>query len=486
MSTTTTREYQRVRNRKQESVAWGVLWIALGLFFAIIALSSMGVYYFLFRSTLPLQSQLEVTRGTLGVTGTDLIEQVVRGDRQPYLSFGDIVTVNPDSQGLLLIDDVRLENAPYVAAVTLRNDTSVTLNEAARPRYDWSSQPYTLDLTNLIGEVEVLISDRVDRAVRIGLSTRSGDSAILTSPGQYIISARGDQLAISNFQGTALLVTDDRTNSRAVPAGQLGLLTTSSNEINLQAGYVNLLGDRGFREANVVESDSAATTGRTVTSWICTDPPHDPPRGAYAIESFDGRTALHIVRGGGAETHGETRCTKYFGAGSTGVNVAEHNYLALHVTFYVVSQSLSVCGVAGTECPLMLHMQYIPQLTPDTEGSTTTTDATANGTSEQSFGPIPVEDLPVRDWHHGFYTVPADQVQSPLRCDTCPQEHSYIRPGRWFTYDSGNLMALFPQEQKPGSILSFSFYASGHEYEVYVSEVALLVDSLPESAEPAG
>jgi len=485
MSTTTTHEYQRVRNRKQESVAWGVLWIALGLFCAVVALGSMSIYYFLFRSTVALQSQLEVARGTLGVTGTDLIEQVVRGDRQPYLVFGDIVTVNPDSQGLLLIDDVRLENAPYVAAITLRNDTSVTLNEAARPRYDWSSQPYTLDLTNLSGEVEVLISNQVERAVRIALSTKSGDSAILTSPGQYVISARGDQLAISNFQGNALLVTDDRANSRAVPAGQLGLLTTSSNEIELEPGYVNLLGERGFREANVVEGDTPATIERTVTSWICSEPPHDPPRGSYMIETFDGRTALHIQRGNDAQTHGETRCTKYFGAGTTGIDVSEHNYLALHVTFYVVGQSLSVCGVAGTECPLMLFMQYIPQPTSEAEGAASSGNTTADA-SEQTFGPIPVENLPVRDWHHGFYTVPADQVQSPLRCDTCPQEHSFIRSGRWFTYDSGNLMALFPQEQKPGSILSFSFYASGHEYDVYVSEVALLVDSLPEASEPAG
>ncbi|MCL4248754.1 MAG: hypothetical protein KJ065_11475 [Anaerolineae bacterium] len=484
---TTTREHPRLRQRSQQNVAWGILWIALGLFFLTVALASMGIYYFLFRSTVPLQSQLQVSRGTLGVTGTDLIEQVVRGDRQPYLLFGDVITVNPDSQGLLLIDDVRLEDAPYVAALTLSNDSSVTLNEAARPRYDWSSQPYTLDLGNVAGEVSVLISEQSEREVRIALTTRSGDSVILTSPGEYLVTARGEQLAVSNISGTALLVTDDRNSNRAVPAGQRGLLTTTNNEISLEGGYVNLLGERGFRETNIVAdaASSAAGAGPNATPWICSSPPHDPPRGSYGIVNFDGRTTLHIIRDGGAQTHGETRCTKYFGAGTTGIDISDHSYLALRVTFYVAGQSLAVCGVAGTECPLMVNMQYIPQNTPGAESAASLTVNPA--TPEQPFGPIPVEDIPVRNWHHGFYTVPAGSIPSPLRCDTCPQEHSFIRQGRWFTYDTGNLLALFPQEQKPGSILSFSFYASGHEYDVYVSEVALLVDTLSaDSEQPAG
>ncbi|MCA9911656.1 MAG: hypothetical protein KC519_23535, partial [Anaerolineae bacterium] len=261
MSTITTREHPRLRQRSQQNIAWGILWIALGLFFLTIALAGMGVYYFLFRSTVPLQSQLQVSRGTLGVTGTDLIEQVVRGDRQPYLLFGDVVTANPDSQGLLLIDDVRLEDAPYVAALTIGTDSAITLNEAARPRYDWSNQPYTLDLGNISGEVNVLISDQITREVRIALTTRSGDSVILTSPGEYLVTARGEQLAVSNISGTALLVTDDRTSNRAVPAGQRGLLTTTTNEISLEAGYVNLLGERGFRETNVVADVASSTTG---------------------------------------------------------------------------------------------------------------------------------------------------------------------------------------------------------------------------------
>jgi len=81
----------------------------------------------------------------------------------------------------------------------------------------------------------------------------------------------------------------------------------------------------------------------------------------------------------------------------------------------------------------------------------------------------------VETWIHGFYSRVIPGIDSPMSCDSCRLDHEIVNEGAWYAYDSGNLIALFPPDQRPRSILNFRFYASGHEYDVYVSEVSLLV-----------
>lgn len=81
----------------------------------------------------------------------------------------------------------------------------------------------------------------------------------------------------------------------------------------------------------------------------------------------------------------------------------------------------------------------------------------------------------VYQWFHGFYAVPLLAEQGyPLRCSSCAQDHEAINEKAWYTYDSGNLISVFPPDQRPDSIVGIWFYASGHQYDVYVSEVSLL------------
>ncbi len=108
-SAAATQEHPRTIDRKHEFRAWGILWLALSAFCVACAATGVGVYYFLFNSTVLLQSQVATSRGTLGVTGTDLLELVVR-DQPRYLLLGDSVTINSDSQGLFLIEDPALDD----------------------------------------------------------------------------------------------------------------------------------------------------------------------------------------------------------------------------------------------------------------------------------------------------------------------------------------------------------------------------------------
>jgi hypothetical protein len=456
--------------RNNERLAWGVIWVAFAIFCIMFAVGAVGVYYFLFNSTVPVQTQLRVSRGTLGVTGTDLLELVVRNPR--YLLPGDAVNIPADSQAVLYLDDTRLGDT-FVAAITMRNDSSITFSEASRPRFEWSTEGYRVQLGNVRGDFDVLISPDLGRGVFIELQTATGDRLFLTDAGRYLITARGDALEVANLDGTALLVSEDRASTRAIPAGQRGILRLASNQIDSRPGYINLVGETSFRENAILVTDSNVLAEQTtaLTNWVCADPPHDPPRGVSTFSQIDGRATVHILRGDDATTHGETRCTQRFGPGALGVDISGYTYLAVRATFRVDAQSLAVCGVVASECPLMVNMQYVPS------------GVNAEAVTERDpndFGAIisPLTESPARNWYKGFYIVPAGERPSPLRCDSCAQEHSFIRAGEWYTYDSGNLLASIPESQRPRYLLNVSFYASGHQYDVYVSDLMLLVGNI--------
>jgi hypothetical protein len=468
---TTTQEHPQALGSSRVATAWGIIWLGFAVFCVMCAVSVLGVHYFLFNSSVPMLVVVQVSRGTAGVTGTDLIEQVVR-DRERPLAFNDAVTINPDSQGLLLVRDLRDED-DFVAAITLRTDSRVTLANASRPRFDWSAQAYAIDLREVTGDVEVLIAPTLDRAVSLVLAAPGGDQTLLTEPGHYLVTVRGQQMEVVYTVGSAVLVSDDRAATRSIPSGQRAVMRMSTNEIELLPGFVNLLGDSGFDHSGAASASTALTPeGMTVSSWICADPPTSmQPRGGSRYAARDGRSSIMLERGDGVTTHGETRCTKLFGPGAYGLDISGYNYLALRVTFLVDGQSLAVCGTAGTECPLMLEMQYVPDAAVSSEPPVRPPDV---------FGSVfdPLRESPVRKWHQGFYAVPMGENRSPLRCDTCPQEHTLLRPERWYSYDSGNLLALFPPGQRPRFLLNLSFYASGHDYAVFVSEVSLLAGQI--------
>jgi hypothetical protein len=152
-----------------------------------------------------------------------------------------------------------------------------------------------------------------------------------------------------------------------------------------------------------------------------------------------------LLREEGAQSHGKTGCRQEFG--TSGRDVRAFTYLELQTTFLINYQSLSDCGVDGSECPVMLLLDYVD----------------VNGIAHQ--------------WLQGFYYRHDAQIQYPATCITCGQvyqPHRLIREQVWYTFETGNLFDLLSPTERPASISRFEFYASGHQYDVFVSEVLLL------------
>jgi hypothetical protein len=423
-------------------MAWGVLLMSFAIFCALCIVTGLGVQWFLFQSTVPLVSRMEVGRGTVGITlSSDPREQVARVEYD--LSGAVDTTVRTDAQSQAAISFFDTDR--LVATVTLRSNTSLDLRDAVRPRFEWSTVAYDVVLVSFSGEIDVSVADHLDRGFRMGIQTEGehGYWILLTNGGSYVANASSSQVNVINLDGEAILVPPDATEGDAISPGYRAISSDDFPTVVLSSVYTDLVANTVF-PGTAEAGESGREPGTDI--WTCANGESDSPQGQYWLRELEGRQALQLVRANDATSHGETRCIKWFG--QEGESVESYDYLALHAAFFINYHSLTACGVAGSECPLMLRLDYV-----DTEG-------------------IP------RRWYHGFYYQIDPQQGYPLRCnsDTCTQDHLQVNEKSWYTFDSGNLFTLFQQHNLPlpGSIINVQFYASGHQYDVYISDVSLL------------
>lgn len=415
-------------------LAWGVLLAAFAVFCTIAIIAIVGINYFLFQSSVPIKSRLSLGRGTVGIMElANSIEQVGRsGDT---LLTGTVISTDPQSQGTIQFLDPQTEDR-LVALVTLHNGSVLTLRQATRPRFEWSQTRHLIELVNVSGRLSITVPPIPGREVMVNIETGAGAIVNLEGEGRYMINASGDQLSVINREGKATLISPDLRQGHIIPVGRQGIIRYEGNTVAQKAGYTNLVKDSSFQTLNGGQLELQA--------WVCGNDPSDNPAGQYEFVDMNGLLALRFVRGDNATTHGRTSCVQSFGQGGVDITAANYNYLGVRAVLNIESQSLNVCGSDGSECPLMLRMDYI--------------DNTGKG----------------QRWFHGFYAREADpQSNFRQRCASCVQDHDLINQGAWYTYESPNLLTLL-EETPPVSIVSIWFYASGHQWDVRIGEVSLI------------
>jgi len=441
-----------------QRIAWSAILIAFGVFCIICMVLGVGMNFFLYRSMITLPAVLVVGRGTVGVTGPDQIETVVRNQREIFNSI--IVSTDSQSQATISFLDP-MAGRRLVAALTVKKNTSFDLESVSRPRFDFSDEAYSILLEDLDGALDIFVPNGLNRPLRLNLGTSHATWVIISEPGQYTVRVSATDIQVENLAGRIAIVETD-ARAQGVPIGQRGIWYAADGAFAVTSTYINLLENPSFEQTNIAETvtlDGSVTLRELPLTWGCADQPHDIPAGDYSVAWLDGRAALQLQRGEGANSHGETFCLQSFGPPETpGRNLSSFDYLTVRATFKIAGHSLSACGVAGSECPLMLQITYL-----------------------DAFGRR-------QNWYHGFYTHIDPALNYPLSCNSCRQEHDIINPNTWYTYESDNLFAALPALERPQSIQEVRVYASGHEYNVYISQVALLAGTtaLPTPAEALG
>jgi hypothetical protein len=123
-------------------------------------------------------------------------------------------------------------------------------------------------------------------------------------------------------------------------------------------------------------------------------------------------------------------------------DVRDFQALKLHFVVKIISHDVFVCGQAGSECPMMVRLDYKDE----------------NGTD--------------RSFLQGFYWQFDPNGVNPNYNTTSGTRVEHIRVQRdfSFTYDSGDLL----KSLSPSQITAITFYASGHSYSASIAEVELL------------
>lgn len=422
-------------------------WTVLITSFIIFCLLSTGIFavirWFLLDSSIPLTVTLHVARNTVTVRTMvgDAVEEAERGVRP--LPRNVRLATDSASQGYITFTDSYTQ--VEIASVVLHHDSVLTLLEANQPRFEFSQNRYVIWIEDIVGEIDIEIAPDINREILLDVASPLGDMRMSQS-GKYLINSQVDQLSVWNRAGRVIAISQNAEFGRDIPEGQQGHIVASATEIRIDQTLVDILPDSNF--------DDDSGSQELSSEWGCYTEKDDPnsPDGTYAREVLDDTPVMHISRyemvGQAASNHGEIGCYQWPNTFTDPLPITAYNYLELRASMMILFQSLPMCGERGSECPVMLKINY----------------ETADGSQHS--------------WIHGFYARFEQASGYPLRCDSCSLEHERLTPNTWYTFSSGNLLQLLPTALRPVAILNVGFYASGHQFEVLLGEVSLLAGNV--------
>lgn len=396
--------------QNRERLAWIILLISFTLCVSLAVGVPLGTRQFLLTATCAQDIWLQPQEGTPG------FQRGGRGDfialRNPTwdVPAGSVLSTDNAAQALLTFYRPDSESAS-VATVQVYGDTRLRLASARSPRFGLSPLPDHISLEMEAGRARITLFPAGQRETTAGLRTPHL-TALLTA-GSYEVrvyssltefTVRGGRAEVTSVGGHVVTLTDSqRTIAQfggvpleALPAAR-NLLINGDFRQPLQVGW----------ESYVFEAGTVQTT------------------------SMDGRPAARFFRDGvGHAEVGIRQLLNY--------DVRDFTSLVLHLSVRVQSQSLAACGMAGSECPIIVKINY-----QDIYGG----DAT---------------------WYRGFYST----ASPPKPADWYLYDWAEaVPPQTWVTFDSENLMTNQPP---PALIKSITIYASGHSFDALVTEVELL------------
>lgn len=437
-------DYAHRANVPPERMAWLVLVGAFVLFCVLTITSAVAIYAFLFRSSVAIPAVLQVGKGTVGITGSDFVEAVER-ELEDITNSQTTISTDSLSQATIQFRDAPLVEAgipPLLASITLQSNTIVTFDRASRPRFDWSLAEQSIRLSRLTGNLDILVTSDTDKPFLLNVSTEQGIALEFHGSGRYQVSATDDEVRLFNLEGRATAYYLDEMNivTNVEPGAEL-VVRLGNRTFEHRAGAIDALTGSSFSLQSDVANRSDA--GALPKAWDCIITQDNFPPGRVSYETFDGRTGVRLRRLDNATSHGQIDC--YYQFDGDGLDVSQYDSIKLIATFYLKDQSLSQCGTEGSECPLMIRVDY-------------------------------QDSLPVsRHWIRGFHFDKAVDSDFYTRCGTCMQEHLIINKRVWYTYESENLLTLIDEVDRPERLTGVQFYASGHQFDTVVGEILLLL-----------
>jgi len=408
-----------------ERLAWVVLLIS---FFTCVSLAiavPLGMRYYVLHASVVQNVTLEVQRPPLSVTldGRSLPASIA----EHHDEIPEDTIVATDATAGRLVMHVPRADGPVIATVQLYDDTQIVLTWARSPRFSASHLPHKVALEVRAGRVRINVSSDDGRPTVVEVHTPHG-AATLTE-GSYEVKVNRTTTEVTVRDGQADVVKN-------------GLLTHLERAERAIVDDERLYGPLPAAPNLIANSNFADPLEEENWGVYSVEPEYEgESRGDTQGTKIEGHPVVVIERSGVG--HAETGIRQQLDA-----DIRDFSVLRLHLLLRVEEQNVPVCGSEGSECPVMVRIDY-----KDAAGAD-------------------------REWLQGFYSFLDTRTpgNEPF-CKTCPMpyKHIYVPEDVWYPYDSDNLIALLSQDgQAPVLIKSITIYASGHTYRSAIAEVELI------------
>ncbi len=379
--------------------------------------------------TEPLAIFVQANQGTVGIDdSTGDRTALLAGEGGAFIEPGERVLTGGTASALVAVNPPNQEE--LLARLQVFSNTDITLLTAETPRFSVSDNTHILSLKLDNGRIRLTVPEFGERPSLITIASPQSDITI-QKPGQYTVIVNNDETQVTVQEGevtvtavaggTRLSLTEDQRAVVPTGSGPDGPLETERNLI--------------------VNGDFSQELNRwTIFPWNVERA--DQPAGQVRVLDAGGESRLNISRQGVGHSDVQIRQ-------SVNQDVAEIESLRLLVTFRILNQSLEVCGIDGSECPLFLRVNYV-----DDGGLSNT-------------------------WQQGFYAVgePIPGVQ-PDGCITCAMVqdiHEHVPLGQEYFFDVDLGQEIARQGRfAPRFIESIILVSSGHSFEIEAVDIALL------------
>jgi hypothetical protein len=305
-----------------------------------------------------------------------------------------------------------------VATLQLSQDTAVSLQQVRSPRFAWSRDPHQIRAVLERGRAFFATQNAKDRDVEARLDTPQAE--IRFGIGTVDATATEDETQVRVRSGPAVIAAAGRAVA-ANSGERVSVATGESPGLPVPAA-LNLVLNGTFEDRLTPPWDPVIEVGTGL------------PPGEVTVKDVGQRRAVQFSR------QAEDGAPNRVGIRQTvDRDVQGYDSLVLRLDLELLNQSVPGGGYLATEYPVMVDIAY--------------TDV---------YG----KDL---HWYQGFY-----YLGLPTGSTYVPPSGEKIPLGIWYTYESPNLFDVL-RETRPARINSIDVYASGHDYQGMVSDVALIV-----------
>ncbi|MCX7840618.1 MAG: FecR family protein [Anaerolineae bacterium] len=298
-------------------------------------------------------------------------------------------------------------------------NTQIFLRQMRVATFPWGVEPFTLILDQARGRVRVGAASRATTARARVFQVHTPHLIATLDEGSYAIEVSSGLSQVSARDGEATVTAQNKT------------VTIRRSQRTLARQNEPPLSPLPAAQDLIVNGDFLDPRSRGWNDQIETPNIPGVPTGQLSNPTLDGRVTLRIYRSGSNQTSAITGVVQHINR-----EVSDYRSMRLVADVRIQYHNLSGGGVLSSEYPLILRLKY-----RDVYGSEA-------------------------EWVHGFYYQ--NITNNPtLNGEQVPQNV-------WIPYESGNLLEIL--DPRPFFITSLIVYASGWDYEAYVTGIRLIVE----------